>query len=109
MCGCGASSDYEPDRWVVALDPAVMRWWVIGPGVYDGRGFDSQDEAGAWAAMRETSPADLNGSGHTDTGDFFDFLDAFFRGATASEWDGVRGIGTGDFYTFINDFLGGDQ
>jgi hypothetical protein len=51
--------------------------------------------------------ADFNCSGHTDTSDIFDFINAWFAGSPAANSNGTNGLEVQDVFDFLNTWFFG--
>lgn len=52
--------------------------------------------------------ADLDRNGQVSISDLFTFIDSWFRGDPAGDWDGLGGCAVPDVFAFLSDFFGGE-
>jgi hypothetical protein len=58
-------------------------------------------------AATPACPADLTGDGGVDVFDLLEYLDAWFHGQSAAEWDGADGVDVFDLMAYLDNWFGG--
>ncbi len=109
----GMAADVQ--QWV--NDPGSnYGWGIVGfeDGVTTAKRFDSRNNATAlnrpqlmieYTLPMAMCPCDLSGDGAVTSGDFFDYLTAFFNMDPAADFDQSGKVDSGDFFLFLTCFF----